>query len=94
MEHSEHGVSDAQQEAFNRPPRIWPPLPGEVVTFPAPPQEEKETINTPGLLTLLLPMFSIALLMGISVTLSHGSIQQLPLLLPMASACPPASTTP
>src|SRR5712691_4395718 len=83
MEQIENGVGDTQQEPFNRPPRIWPPLPQGVVTFPAPPQEERET-QPPSLLTLLLPMLSIAVLMGISITLSHGSLQQLAFLLPMA----------
>src|SRR5947209_8164640 len=83
MKQIEHGAGDTQQEPFNRPPRIWPPLPDGVVTLPAPPQEERET-QPPGPFTLLLPLLSIALLMGISIALSHGSFQQLAFLLPMA----------
>src|SRR5712691_6413575 len=83
MEQIENGVGDTQQEPFNRPPRIWPPLPQGVVTFPAPPNEEREALP-PSPLTLLLPLLSIAVLMGISVVLSHGSFQQLAFLLPMA----------
>src|SRR6266700_7682522 len=83
MEQIENSVGDTQQEPFNRPPRIWPPMPDGVVTFPTPPQEERET-QPPTPLTLLLPMLSIAVLMGISITLSHGSFQQLAFLLPMA----------
>ncbi len=83
MEQIENSVGDTQQEPFNRPPRIWPPMPDGVVTFPTPPQEERET-QPPTPLTLLLPMLSIAVLMGISIALSHGSFQQLAFLLPMA----------
>ena len=83
MEQIENGVGDTQQEPFNRPPRIWPPLPQGVVTFPAPPDEEREA-QPPSPFTLLLPLLSIAVLMGISVALSHGSFQQLAFLLPMA----------
>src|SRR5437588_5642572 len=83
MEQIENGVGDTQQEPFNRPPRIWPSLPVGAVTFPAPPNEEREALP-PSPLTLLLPLLSIAVLMGISVVLSHGSFQQLAFLLPMA----------
>ncbi len=83
MEHIEHGVGDTQQEPFNRPPRIWPPLPDGGVTLPLPPEQEKEA-QPPGPLTLLLPMLSIVVLMGVTITLSHGSFQQLAFLLPMA----------
>src|SRR6266566_4100129 len=83
MEQIENGVGDTQQEPFNRPPRIWPSLPAGAVTFPAPPNEEREALP-PSPLTLLLPLLSIAVLMGISVVLSHGSFQQLAFLLPMA----------
>src|SRR5947209_1816196 len=83
MEQIENDAGDTQQEPFNRPPRIWPSLPAGVVTFPAPPNEEREALP-PSPLTLLLPLLSIAVLMGISVALSHGSFQQLAFLLPMA----------
>src|ERR1700730_10093873 len=83
MEQIVNGVGNTQQEPFNRPPRIWPPLPQGVVTFPAPADEGREA-QPPSLLTLLLPLLSIAVLMGISVALSHGSFQQLAFLLPMA----------
>src|ERR1700694_128593 len=83
MEQIEHGVGDTQQEPFNRPPRIWPPLPDGGVTLPIPPEQEKE-VQLPGPLTILLPMLSIVVLMGVTITLSHGSFQQLAFLLPMA----------
>ena len=78
-----NSLADTQQESFNRPPRICPPLPKGVVTLPAPPQEEKET-QPPGSITILLPMLSIAVLIGISIIVSHGSFQQVAFLLPMA----------
>src|SRR2546421_3503117 len=83
MEQIENGVGDTKKELFNRPPRIWPPVPDGVVIFPAPPQEEKEA-QPPSPFTLLLPLLSIGALMVISVALSHGSLQQLAFLLPMA----------
>ena len=83
MEQIENGVGNTQQEPFNRPPRIWPPVPDGVVTIPAPPNEEKEA-QPPSPFTLLLPLLSIGALMGISIIVSHGSFQQLAFLLPMA----------
>ncbi len=83
MKQIENGAGDTQQIAFNRPPRVCPPLPQGVVTLPAPPEEEKEP-HQPSPLTLLLPMLSIALLMSISLIVSHGSLQQLAFMLPIA----------
>ena len=83
MKQIEYGVAQTQQEYFNRPPRICPPLPRGVVTLPAPPHEEKEA-QPPGPLTLLLPLLSIAVLIGISILLNHGSLQQLTFMVPLA----------
>jgi DNA segregation ATPase FtsK/SpoIIIE, S-DNA-T family len=83
MEQIDNGVGETQQEPFNRPPRIWPQLPDGEVTFPVPPEQEREA-EQPGPLTLLLPMLSIVILLGVTITVSHGSLQQLAFLLPMA----------
>ncbi len=83
MKRIEDGGAETQQESFNRPPRICPSLPEGVVTLPAPPQEEKEA-QPPGPLTLLLPLLSIAVLISISIVLSHGSLQQLTFMVPLA----------
>lgn len=83
MKRGGNSLAGTQQESFNRPPRICPPLPQGVVTLPAPPHEEQEA-QSPSPITMLLPMLTMALLMSIDFIVNHGSFQQIAFLLPMA----------
>src|SRR5712691_10210693 len=83
MEQIENSAGETKQESFNRPPRIWTPLPQGTFTLPAPPGEEMEPPR-PGMLMLLLPVLAMATLIGVSIAFSHGSLQQLAFIMPMA----------
>jgi S-DNA-T family DNA segregation ATPase FtsK/SpoIIIE len=73
----------ATRQAFNRPPRIWIAPPQEQVVVPAPPTREALP-GMPGVLSLVLPIFSMLVLIGITVVINRGSTQELAFLLPMA----------
>ena len=70
-------------ESFNRPPRIWTAPPTETVTIP--PLPTKDTLpQMPSILTMILPIFMMAMLVTITLVVNHGSMQQMTFLLPMA----------
>lgn len=71
------------RQAFNRPPRIWIGPSQEQVVVPAPPTREALPVM-PGVLSLLLPILSMLVLIGLTVVINRGSTQELAFLLPMA----------
>ncbi|HEX6776937.1 MAG TPA: FtsK/SpoIIIE domain-containing protein [Ktedonobacterales bacterium] len=76
-------TTSSQRQAFNRPPRIWTAPPQGTIVVPAPPA--KETLPTPpAFLTIFFPVLSVLVLVGITMIVNHGSMQELTFLLPMA----------
>ncbi len=80
-------------ESYNRPPRIWTSPSQETVTLPSP--APKEVLpDFPGITSLILPLVMMGMIIGIYALVSHGSLQQLAFILPMAlfSLVSPLST--
>src|SRR5713226_925805 len=70
-------------ELFNRPPRIWTSLP--MVKVNIPPLPSKDPLpTTAGALTMVMPVMMMGMLVGVSILVSHVSLQALAFLLPMA----------
>jgi len=76
-------TTDTKAEAFNRPPRILTPAPQGTVEIPELPKRD-QTPQKPGLMTLLMPVIMIAVLFGVTIGISHASMQQVTFLIPMA----------
>src|SRR5437763_14142726 len=70
-------------ESFNRPPRIWTSLPQGTVNIPPPPKKDPLPAM-PGMMSMLMSILMMTILIGISILVNRGSMQQLAFLLPMA----------
>ncbi|HEV7234588.1 MAG TPA: hypothetical protein VGN15_00315, partial [Ktedonobacteraceae bacterium] len=70
-------------ESFNRPPRIWAAPPQGAVNIPPLPTKEPLP-QMPGWLTMIMPIVMMGMLVGVTLWISHGSLQQMAFLLPMA----------
>ena len=75
--------TSSQQQSFNRPPRIWTPPPQGTVAVPAPPAKEKLP-TPPGLLAIMFPIMTMLVLIGVTIVINHGSLQEMTFLIPMA----------
>lgn len=70
-------------ESFNRPPRIWAAPPQGAVAIP--PLPARLTMpQMPGWMTMIMPIVMMSMLVGVMLLVSHGGLQQMAFLLPMA----------